>query len=183
MRKSISTAITLGLLCAACAGDDTAASTSIGTPPAAQAGAGQVAFSEADLDQFQRGFRAEVEAVKTAQKRMSAATTAQERGAAAQAQFEMATIPAGAQASGLSEARYTEIRERVDYVFTTLDFQDKIPGPMSIDLARADEATKRRVSGDAFAGLPAGTAAALRARMDRLVPIWIDYKKLVAVAG
>ena len=42
---------------------------------------------------------------------------------------------------------------------------------------------KARVAGDAFAGLPAESAAALRARMDRLVPVWIEYKKLVAVAG
>jgi hypothetical protein len=95
----------------------------------------------------------------------------------------MATIPAGAEASGLSVARYQEIRERVDLVLTTLDFQDKIDGPLSIDLSRADADTKRRVAGDAFAELPADAATALRGRMDRLVPIWVEYKKLVAVAG
>jgi hypothetical protein len=34
-----------------------------------------------------------------------------------------------------------------------------------------------------FAELPPDTAMALRARMDRLVPLWSEYKKLVAVAG
>jgi hypothetical protein len=37
--------------------------------------------------------------------------------------------------------------------------------------------------GDAFAGLPADAAMALRARMDRLVPISSEYNTLVAVAG
>jgi hypothetical protein len=68
-------------------------------------------------------------------------------------------------------------------VLTTLDFQGKIDGPLSIDLERADADTKTRVSGDAFAGLPPQAAAALRARMDRLVPLWSEYKKLIAVAG
>jgi hypothetical protein len=180
-------AFAVALCSAACGGDDshaqTPAATTAEAPPAAQGSARTATFTEADLDRFERGFIREVEAVKAAQKRAAAATTAQERGAAMQAQFEMATIPAGAEASGLPEARYREIRDSVDRVFTTLDFQDKIDGPMSIDLTRADAETKRRVSGDAFADLPASSASALRARMDRLVPIWIDYKKLVAVAG
>ena len=54
---------------------------------------------------------------------------------------------------------------------------------LSIDLERADADTKARVSGDAFAGVPPEAATALRARMDRLVPLWSEYKKLVAVAG
>jgi len=39
------------------------------------------------------------------------------------------------------------------------------------------------VSGDAFADVTPEAATALRARMDRLVPIWSEYKSLVAVAG
>jgi hypothetical protein len=50
-------------------------------------------------------------------------------------------------------------------------------------LERADPETKARVSGDAFAGLRPEAATALRARMDRLVPLWSEYKRLVAVAG
>jgi hypothetical protein len=44
----------------------------------------------------------------------------------------------GAEASGLSESRYRDVREGVNRVFTTLDFQGKIDGPLSIDLERAD---------------------------------------------
>jgi hypothetical protein len=142
-----------------------------------------VALSEADLDGFERGLRTEIERIKKAQAAAASAQTAEERGAAIQAQWDTATIPAGAQASGLSDTRYREVRDAVNRVFTTLDFQGKIDGPLSIDLSRADAETKARVGGDAFADLPGEAAAALRARMDRLVPLWSEYKTLVAVAG
>jgi hypothetical protein len=149
----------------------------------AQATPNVAAFTQADLDKFERGLRQEVDAVKAAQAKAGSATTAEARGAAIQAQWDSSTIPLGAKASTLTAARYREIRNTVNRVFTTLDYQGKINGPLSIDLQRADADTKARVSGDAFAGLPAETAAALRARMNRLVPVWIEYKTLIAVAG
>jgi len=187
-RTNIVVALTLALASFGCAettatDEKSPPSASSESAPAAQARSKPVTFTEADLDQFERGLRSEIDAVKAAQKQAASAKTAQERGQAAQAQFEMATIPVGAKASGLPEARYLDIRERVDRVLTTLDFQGKIDGPLEIDLARADAETKARVAGDAFAELPAPAAAALRAKMDRLVPVWIEYKKLVAVAG
>lgn len=154
---------------------------------AAGADAGQgrstPALTEADLDGVERGLRKEIEAIKAAQAKAASAKTAEERGAAIQAQWDSATIPLGVQASALSAARYREAREAVDRVFTTLDYQGKIDGPLSIDLSRADAETKARLNGDAFAELPAASAAALRARMDRLLPLWSAYKTLVSVAG
>ena len=158
------------------------ATASGGSAPAAEAGK-RVSFTEADLDGLERGLRGEIDAVKAAQARAGAATTAAERGEAMQAQWETATIPLGARASGLSETRYRDVRESVEQVLTILDFQGKIDGPLSIDLERADAATKERVSRDPMSELPPEAAAALRARMDRLVPVWSEYKKLVAVAG
>jgi hypothetical protein len=64
-----------------------------------------------------------------------------------------------------------------------LTVQGKIDGPLSIDLERAAPQTKARVSGDAFAELPPETDTVLRDRMPRLVPLWSEYKKLVAVAA
>ncbi len=52
-----------------------------------------------------------------------------------------------------------------------------------MDLSRADAATKERLARDPFADLPPDSAVALRAQMDRLVPVWIDYVRLTAVAG
>ena len=185
-RTNIVAALTVALASVGCSGtngpEQTAQTSSAGAP-AAQAGSKQVTFTEADLDQFERGLRSEIDAVKAAQQKAASAKTAQERGQAIQAQWETATIPAGATASGLPEQRYRDIREKVDRVLTILDFQGKIDGPLSIDLERADADMKARVAGDAFVELPPDAATALRARMDRLVPVWIEYKKLVAVAG
>ena len=184
MKGSYTVAALLALLfCVACGGNNAHEEASPTSAPAGQDEAKQAAFTEADLDQFERGLRREIDAVKAAQAKAATATTAQERGEAIQAQWEMATIPLGAEASGLSEPRYRDVREGVNRVFTTLDFQGKIDGPLSIDLERADPAMKARVGGDAFAGLPPEAASALRARMDRLVPVWSEYMKLVAVAG
>jgi hypothetical protein len=168
---------------AACEANDHHEDASPAPLEAAQGNAKPVALTEADLDGLERGLRKEIEAIKAAQAKAASAKTAEERGAAIQAQWDSATIPLGVQASALSAARYREVRDAVNRVFTTLDYQGKIDGPLSIDLARADAETKARVSGDAFAGLPAAAAAALRERMDRLVPLWTEYKTLVAVAG
>ena len=140
----------------------------------------QVTFTKADLEQLERGWRTEIEAVKAAQKKATSAATAQERGQAIQAQWETATIPAGATASDCRSNAPRHPQE-VDRVLTILDFQGKIDGPLSIDLERADADTKARVAGDAFAELPAPAAATLHqwivwCRSDR-------SKKLVAVAG
>ena len=175
--------LTVALSGVACGGNDPTEDASSATAPAGQDDSSQATFTEADLDKFELGLRKEIDAVKAAQEKAASASTAQERGEAIQAQWETATLPLGAEASGLSEPRYRDIRNVVDRVFTTLDFQGKIDGPLSIDLERADPETKARVSGDAFADLPSGTATALRARMDRLVPLWSAYKGLVAVAG
>lgn len=166
-----------------CGGNNENEETSSTGTPAAQADSKPAAFTEGDLDRFERGLRREIDAVKAAQAKAATATTAQERGEAIQAQWEMATIPLGTEASGLSEPRYRDVREAVNRVFTTLDFQGKIDGPLSIDLERADPAMKARVGSDAFADLPPEAATALRAKMARLVPIWSEYMKLVAVAG
>src|SRR5687767_6921518 len=184
MKRTCVAAVTMMLFGVACGGNaPTGEASRNESAPAGQDDSAPVAFTEADLDKFERGLRKEIDAVKAAQEKAASASTAQERGEAIQAQWETATIPLGAEASGLSEQRYRDVRDGVNRVFTTLDFQGKIDGPLSIDLERADPETKARVSGDAFAELPPTAAMALRARMDRLVPLWSEYKKLVAVAG
>ena len=174
--------------CSACAGSSEP--TTVGgsaareqAAPAATSTQRAVELTSDNLNVYERGLKKEIEAVRAAQQRARAAKTAEERGAAGQAAFEHATIPQGAEAAGLPVEQYRELREAVNGVFQTLDFQDKIDGPMSVDLTRADEATKARVARDAFADLPPESAAALRAQMDRLVPVWIEYINLTAVGG
>src|ERR687895_436297 len=106
-------ALTIAAAVGACGGSNENQESSNANAPAGAPTATQVAFTEAELDNFERGLRSEIEAV----------TAAQERGDAMQAQWESATIPVGAEASGLSDARYRDVRGGVDRVFTTLDFQ------------------------------------------------------------
>ena len=144
---------------------------------------GPVAFTEADLDAYERGLAREIELVRAAQERQSTAKTPEERGEAMQAQWKEQTIPEGARSAGMAEDRYTRVRETVNDVLQILDFQGEIDGPMQIDTARASPDMKRRLATDPLADLSPASAAALRARMDRLVPLWIEYVTLTAVGG
>ena len=92
-------------------------------------------------------------------------------------------MPLGAEAAGLPVDQYRDVRETITGVLRTLDMQGKIEGPMSIDLSRADEATKARLARDAFADLPPASAEALRAHLNQLVPVWVEYVNLTAVGG
>ena len=152
--------------------------TSTSTPPDAP-----FAFTDADLDAYEKGMRKEIELVHAAKARGDSAKTPEERGAASQAAFESSTAPAAAQAVGAPVDRYQATRRTVNRVFETLDFQGKIPGPMELDTARASPEMKQRLSGDPFAELAQASATALRARLDALSKEWIEYMSLVAVAG
>lgn len=148
------------------------------------AGAGRtVAFGEADLDAYERGLRKEIELVRAAQERSRTAATPQARGEAMQAQWKEQTMPAAAQAIGADPERYRQVRETVHEVLQTLDFQGKIEGPMQIDTAHAPPAMKARLARDPVADLPPASAAALRARLDRLAPLFAEYATLTAVGG
>lgn len=92
-------------------------------------------------------------------------------------------MPGGAEAAGLPLERYAEIREAITQTLQTLDFQGKIEGPMQLDTSRATPEMRQRLESDAFASLPAGSAAALRSRLDQLAPIWRTYIELTAVGG
>ena len=168
---------------AACSGGDgnpNAAAEQTQTSSAPAAGA---SFSEEDLTAFERGLAKEIEAIRAAQQEGAKARDPEARGRAMQAQWEDATIPQGAAAAGMDEARYRRVRAAVHDVLRTLDMQGKIDGPLSMDLSRADDATKTRLSQDPIAALPAESADALRGRLDQLTPLWAEYVSLSAVAG
>jgi hypothetical protein len=144
---------------------------------------GPVDFSAADLDLYERGIVKEIAVVKGAREKAANAATPAERGMAAQEEWEDQSIPAAAKAAGIDVERYRHTRNAVHHVFETLDFQGKIDGPMEMDMEHASEEAKARIAKDAFETLTPSAAAALRARMDRLVPVWIEYASLTAVNG
>lgn len=185
----------LMLIVAACgaaeSGPEGAAEAVAGTavvdaPPPSQAPAAAedaIEISEADLEMYERAFAKEIEIVRAAGERAMNAPTPAERGAAMQQQWESESVPAAARAAGVPEERYRYVREPVHEIFRTLDFQGKIDGPMSMDVSRASEEMKAKLARDPFDALTPSSAAVLRARMDRLVPVWIDYVRMTAVAG
>jgi hypothetical protein len=155
-----------------------------GTEPAAAGATGQAAeLTPADLDAYAKGLARETELVRAAQERGRSATTPQQRGDAQQAQWEDQTIPEGAKAAGLSVERYRAVRATVHDTFRWLDFQGKIDGPMQLDTLAAPPDMKARLARDPLDALTPASRSALQAAMDRLVPPWIEYVKLTAVAG
>jgi hypothetical protein len=140
-------------------------------------------LSSADLDAYARGIAKEIELVRAAQTKASSAATPQERGAAMQEQWEDQTIPEGARSAGLAPDRYRHVRQTVHHVFQTLDFQGKIDGPMQMDTAHATPEMKQQLASDPMNALSPASRTALRAKMDQLVPTWVQYVKLTALAG
>ena len=177
----------------ACSGDKSADNADTGRAPAGaepanegaptSEAAGPLTLTAADLDGFEKGITRETQLVKEAQERSRAATTPQARGEAIQAAFEDNTISAAAPVTGLSPERYKLVRETLSTIMTTLDFQGKIDGPQSVDTARAGPAMKARLSSDPYAALDPAGAEALKARLDRIVPVWVEYITLTAVGG
>jgi hypothetical protein len=186
-----------GLLCitliVACGGGDKpgdqAASGATGgaaAPVEASASASAPAGTEltaTDLDAYAKGLARETELVRAAQERAKSASTPQARGEAQQAQWEDQTIPEGAKAAGLSPERYRAVRSTVHETFRWLDFQGKIDGPMELDTAHVAPDMKARFARDPFDALSPTSREALQGQMNRLVPAWIEYVKLTAVAG
>jgi hypothetical protein len=184
------------LMCAAflaCGRSDSkpvdSSATSASTPAAASspgnsaATAAPFAFTDADLDALERGLVKETELFRASQERAASAKTAAERGAATQSGFEDNTIPEGAKAAGLDVERYRSVRETVNDVLTNMSFQGKIDGPLRLDTALATPEMKAKLAVDPMSTLAPQSAAALRARLDRIVKAWAEYKRLTAVSG
>jgi hypothetical protein len=183
--RTIASLVLTLLFVAGCGGDGATSTTdSAGAPaPTTAAPPSPPSLTDADMDAYERGMKKEIEAVRAAQQQARTAKDAQQRLEAIRAQWEDATVLLGAPAAGVSVDRYRQVRGAVNEVFKTLDFQGKIDGPLSMDMTRADAATKERLARDAFSDLSSESAAALRARMDQLVPVWVEYVTLTAVAG
>lgn len=136
------------------------------------------AITAQDLDGFEKGLAEEIRLVKEGKERAARATTATERGNAIQSTFEENTSKAAVPISGLSFERYHTVRDVMSRLLTTLDLQDKIPGPQSVDTALADSAMKARLKSDAYHELDTASAQLVKSRLDKIAPMWIEYVKL-----
>lgn len=192
MHNDLRTAILLAVtaLTAACSGSGDGAPDSAAeqdAPAGAVTSGAQantlVDFTASDLEAYERGIARETELVRASQQPPAGESTPESRAAARRAGEEDATIPEGARAAGLDESRYRAVRHTVHETLKMLSFQRKIDGPMRYDTARADAEMKARLARDPIADLPSGAAEALRARLDRVVPVWSSYIRLTAVGG
>ena len=189
--RTVALAIAFLTIASACGGGESssgqaasgAASSNGAEPAAATADATTRDLTTEDLDGYAKGLARETELVRAAQERARTATTPQARGEAQQAQWEDQTIPEGAKASGLAPERYRVVRNTVNTTFQWLDFQGKVDGPMQLDTATAPPDMKARLARDPFDALNPASRSELQAQMNRLVPAWIEYVKLTAVAG
>ena len=180
--------VLLSLMLASACGSDSSGDEAVpasGTAGGASgsASAEPFAFTAADVDAYERGLTKEIELVQAAQARASGGGTPQERADARRAGEPEQTMPEAARAIGMDPDRYGQVRRTVHEVLTTLDFQGKIDGPMQMDTTRATPEMRARLASDAFAQLPAESAAALRSRLDRLAPLFSKYVTLTAVGG
>jgi hypothetical protein len=173
-------AVLVMVLLSGCSKRDSPAADSAATVAQAPA---KFSLSAADLDGFEKGITEEIRLVKEGKIRAERATTSTERGNAIQSTFEENTTKEAIPASGLSFDRYHQVREVMSRLLTTLDFQDKIPGPQSVDTARADSAMKVRLASDAYAELDSASAALVKTRLDKIAPLWIEYVKLTVAGG
>ena len=152
------------------------------TPPADVQPAG-VSLTAQDLDGFEKGLTEEIRLVKQGKLRAERASNPTDRGNAIQSTFEENTTKSAIPVSGLSFERYHQVRDVMSRLLTTLDFQDKIPGPQSVDTAMADSAMKARLHSDAYHELDAASAQLVKSRLDKIAPKWIEYTKLTIAGG
>jgi hypothetical protein len=169
------------MLLAACSKTET--STADAPPDASVPADSKFTLTAQDLDGFQKGLTEEVRLVQEGKERAAKATTPTERGNAIQSTFEENTIRSAIPKSGLTLERYHAVRDVMARLLTTLDFQDKIPGPQSVDTALADSAMKARLRSDPYAELDAPSAELVKGRLDGIAPIWIEDVKLTVTGG
>lgn len=167
---------------AACGGDkpaDTSKAPAAEADPlrvedAAASGGAHHTFGEplavADIDRWERGMAAELEAVSAAAERMKSARTGEDSMAAMMGVQEMATLDAGARAAGVDPERYRVIREHLSsaagYMAPGLGGIDTtmLSPEQRQEMARLNEAQLERLQ----ESVPEEVANALRPRASAL---------------
>lgn len=145
--------------------DTASAPTATPVGAASQPGAATSApLSVADIDRWQRGMTAELEAVKEAGAKLASAKTGEDSVNAMFAANDMGTRPAGAKAAGVDEERYQFIRTTLSSAVAQLTPVEQEMNVSEMPKAMLDEMKKNRaaavarMSGD----IPSDVMEALR---------------------
>ncbi|HLV25383.1 MAG TPA: hypothetical protein VKZ41_03655 [Gemmatimonadales bacterium] len=172
LAAACATLLLASLGCSSGSDGESASSASSASAPGATAGA--VELTDANLAALERGLREELVVIRSPGRGSHYGVSLSEHSP------EAGQVAA---AAGISVEEYREIREVVERVFTTLNFQGKIGPPRSIDLDNAGEEFRMRLESDPFNELSQGSAAALRSRMDTLAPVWSEIVSQLAQNG
>ncbi len=133
-------------------------------PPAESSA--DAAVGVADIDRWQRGMEAELQAVREAGERLKAAKTANDTMTAMFAANETSTRAAGARAAGVDESRYGRIRNELSAIIGPMAPLEgemdvsKMPAPMVAQMKEAREQQLTQIA----AKYPAELIEALRPR-------------------
>ena len=149
---------------------DTAAAEAPAAAPAPAAEPADAAIAVADIDRWQRGMEAELQAVDDASARLRAAKDAADSANAVLTTTESSTRAAGAAAAGVDESRYARIRGDLSEIvsqMTPLEMEMNVsamPANMVAEMRRTREEGLARLA----AAMPADVVEALRPRAEAL---------------
>lgn len=153
------------------AATDTAASAAATPAPAAtSAASGPASLTVADIDRWQQGMAAELEAVRKAGTQLAGAKDGSDSLDALMAANEVNTRAAGAKAAGVDEDRYQLIRSTFAAVVAQMAPIEQEMDVSALPAAAVAELKKSREEGLALAtnGIPSEVIEALRPRASAL---------------
>ena len=148
------------------AADTSAAAATAAPAPTPAPDAAPTPLTVADIDRWERGMAAELEAVKAAGARLRQATSGADSAAAIGEMTEGSTLAAGASAAGVDEERYRRLRSELAEVVEPMSPLEqemdvsKMPASMVAEMRKGREDALARVT----AALPADLVEALRPR-------------------
>jgi hypothetical protein len=137
--------------------------------PAPAPDAGDAPLEAADVDRWQKGMEAELQAVKEAGAKLGAAKSGMDSLAAINGTIEMSTRAAGAAAAGVSEDRYQKIRGTLgelvgQMVPSEMETGGQMPAAMVEQMKQGREAGLAQLVGT----LPPALVEAIRPRAQAL---------------
>ena len=155
-----------GTVDSSAAAADTTASASAAPPAAANPNDNTAASLTADdIDRWQKGMDAELEAVKKAGADLAAAKTSSDTMSAMMAANDMSTRAAGAKAAGVDEERYQLIRTTLSSVVGQM-----APIELQMDVSKMPAAAVAELKKSREAGLAQATAELSPALVEALKP-------------
>lgn len=182
IRTSLASALALAVLLGACQGnenpgpdEDFVTEEEVASPidqPSPEAGLGvdSAPLSVTDIERWQRGMEAELEAVREAEAAMSRAQNAEDTLSAMMAANESSTLAAGARAAGVNDERYRFIRQNLSKAarhLTPLE-QEMDISQMPDAVVEQFEQSRRTSLQQMSAVLPPDVLEALRLRAEEL---------------